>query len=59
MNNVNKSWRDIYCENLARTEEHVKEVVSVRDHCTVDSVLNYEECRTLYFLCTMLGAFRY
>ena len=51
VNNVKKCWRDIYCENLA---EHVKETVSVRDRCTVDSVLSYEECKEIItFLCTM------
>ena len=54
VNNVNKSWSDIYSENLARTAEHVKEVISVRDRCAVDNVLSYQECKDIIaFLCTM------
>ena len=54
VNNVNKSWSDIYSENLARTAEHIKEVISVRDRCAVDNVLSYQECKDIIaFLCTM------
>ena len=54
VNNVNKSWSDIYSENLARTAEHIKEVISVRDRCAVDNMLSYQECKDIIaFLCTM------